>query len=112
MNTRAKLRGAVGRITTKEWRSILTSQEGKCARCDASSKLTVDHVIPIARGGPHWPWNVQGLCADCNRSKYDNMTDADVRLIYSRPDAVAWLSTEEGAKARAYIESLALPAAA
>ena len=32
-------------------------------------KHEVDHIIPLAKGGPHLPWNLQVITKDENRSK-------------------------------------------
>jgi len=30
----------------------------------------MDHVVPLARGGMHQPWNIQPLCRTCNQVKH------------------------------------------
>lgn len=46
-----------------------------CAYCDASfTRMVVaeiDHVVPLAKGGPHEWGNLAPACAACNRSKSD-----------------------------------------
>lgn len=43
-----------------------------CSHCkqiiDVSNAF-IDHIIPVARGGPSEDWNLQILCNDCNRRK-------------------------------------------
>ncbi len=34
-------------------------------------KYEVDHVIPLSKGGPHLPWNLQVITAKQNREKYN-----------------------------------------
>lgn len=42
----------------------------KCLACGStSSKLTIDHVIPISLGGDDIESNIQPLCKSCNSSK-------------------------------------------
>jgi 5-methylcytosine-specific restriction endonuclease McrA len=40
-----------------------------CQVCLALEDLTVDHIIPIARGGTHARTNLQVLCRACNSAK-------------------------------------------
>jgi len=35
--------------------------------------LEEDHVVPLARGGPHEPWNVVRACFLCNQDKSDKL---------------------------------------
>ncbi|WP_415923438.1 HNH endonuclease [Streptomyces sp. WI03-4A] len=37
----------------------------------ASADLTVDHVVPLAKGGGHEPSNLRVLCRGCNARKRD-----------------------------------------
>ena len=48
---------------------------GICAVCRtrvAKDKVTVDHIIPISRGGSHTWNNVQLVHRSCNQGKYDS----------------------------------------
>lgn len=45
---------------------------GRCAHCDATERLTVDHIIPYSKGGGHDLSNLQCLCWPCNRRKGDS----------------------------------------
>lgn len=42
---------------------------GECRACGSTGNLTVDHVIPVARGGSDRRHNLQCLCQPCNSSK-------------------------------------------
>jgi len=56
----------------QQWELIKKSQNYKCAWCEKSEpdiKLTIDHIIPVSRGGPHTQSNIQGLCRACNAKK-------------------------------------------
>lgn len=44
---------------------------GVCERCGATDNLTVDHRIPLSRGGKDDPSNLACLCGSCNSSKSD-----------------------------------------
>ncbi|MBR1609540.1 MAG: HNH endonuclease [Kiritimatiellae bacterium] len=40
-----------------------------CGRKVPASELTMDHVVPVARGGTSTPGNVVPCCRACNASK-------------------------------------------
>lgn len=56
-------------VTAKEWRSIKNRHDNRCAYCNAKTKLTMDHVVPLSRGGRHAPANILPACMPCNLSK-------------------------------------------
>lgn len=43
----------------------------KCAWCFSVQDLTIDHILPIAKGGKSTPENTQILCRKCNNEKAD-----------------------------------------
>lgn len=55
---------------TAWWRQVL--QRGECHYCGrqvGAAALTMDHVVPVARGGRSTRGNVVPACAACNKSK-------------------------------------------
>jgi hypothetical protein len=60
-------------LTLLQWDKILESQGNKCAICGKrfckSRPPTVDHIIPLSKGGGLTFENVQALCRSCNSSK-------------------------------------------
>lgn len=42
---------------------------GKCAHCEKTDGLTIDHKIPYSRGGSDDIANLQALCKSCNSRK-------------------------------------------
>lgn len=40
-----------------------------CRHCGIRRYLTIDHVVPLARGGQHKRSNFQTLCSKCNNAK-------------------------------------------
>ena len=50
-----------------------------CQYCGAKEKLTLDHVIPISKGGPSSWENVVTACSPCN-SKKGNKTPAEANM--------------------------------
>lgn len=64
---RAKLRGnGVFQVTEKE---LIRLYASPCAHCGTMENVTIDHIIPVARGGRHSIGNLQPLCLTCNSSK-------------------------------------------
>ena len=58
----------------KQKHDLFGKQEGKCAGCKILfpfPNLTIDHVVPRARGGTDHLENLQLLCAACNSIKGD-----------------------------------------
>jgi 5-methylcytosine-specific restriction endonuclease McrA len=66
---RARGLAAEGRFTADDVSRITKAQGGKCACCRKRHKLTVDHIVPLVKGGSNWPSNLQMLCRPCNSSK-------------------------------------------
>lgn len=61
-------------VTPAEWETICAAytnadQEIECAYCHKPCAATIDHVVPIARGGRDEPTNVVPCCRFCNTSK-------------------------------------------
>ena len=61
-----------GNFTIGEW-ELLKKQYGNicpmCGKKEPEIKLTVDHVIPINKGGINFIENIQPLCGNCNSIK-------------------------------------------
>ncbi len=70
---RARKAGNGGNVTASEWKEQLEVFGRRCAYCLTSdAKLQMEHIIPIARGGPHTIENVVPACGPCNNRKYAN----------------------------------------
>jgi len=61
-----KLGNGVFKISQKEILNIIRSS---CVACGSYDKITMDHIIPLSRGGRHSIGNLQPLCFSCNASK-------------------------------------------
>lgn len=58
------IRKSIGDNTRKD---VLSG--GVCAACGTDQFLTVDHIVPVSRGGSSERHNLQALCETCNRKK-------------------------------------------
>lgn len=75
-----KQKNGVYLITDKDMRYL----SGPCAYCGSTENITMDHVIPISRGGTHGIGNLVPACLSCNNSKLDK-TFAEWKYGKSRP---------------------------
>ena len=57
------------RATTEEMAEVFRRHGHKCLKCGTQYDLTVDHKIPLARGGDWSIDNLEPLCRSCNSSK-------------------------------------------
>lgn len=75
---RAKKAENGGSFTTAEWQALKAQYSFQCLRCrrrEPEIKLTMDHVVPVTRGGSNDISNIQPLCQKCNLSKGTQMID-------------------------------------
>lgn len=70
-------RGGEGFCTKEQYAARWAMTGGMCWICRVAQADTIDHVIPVSRGGTNWPANLRPACMDCNRRKYNKViTDA------------------------------------
>jgi 5-methylcytosine-specific restriction endonuclease McrA len=68
-----KAQNGVFEVSKKELHKLMNSP---CVACGSTERITIDHIIPIARGGAHSIGNLQPLCKSCNSSKiHKTMTE-------------------------------------
>lgn len=69
---RAILRGQEAKATPKQIEAQRVKAKGKCYYCRQKFKhLTIDHIVPIAKGGGHTLDNIVFACHACNSEKRD-----------------------------------------
>lgn len=66
---RKQHRRAAGTLTPAEWLGIVALFNCECAYCGSHSRLTMDHVVPVSRGGKTTLDNIIPACSSCNSSK-------------------------------------------
>ena len=65
------------------WRqSIKDKWKHKCAYCESTECLTIDHIVPQSKGGSDFLTNVLCCCRRCNNSK-------------SHTDWIEWYSSQD-----------------
>lgn len=62
-------------IGKKHIREFIFKRDKKCLRCNSINRLTIDHIIPITKGGENKLSNLQTLCKSCNSIKSNNYKD-------------------------------------
>ncbi len=77
-NRRARIQQAGGSFTSREWKKLCKHYNYMCLCCgrrEPEIKLTVDHVVPLSKGGANSIDNIQPLCQSCNSSKHRRTID-------------------------------------
>ncbi len=59
---------APGCCSKDQWLARWNYFGGRCWMCSADAD-SIDHVIPLARGGTNWPSNLRPACRRCNSAK-------------------------------------------
>jgi 5-methylcytosine-specific restriction endonuclease McrA len=69
-NRRAQRAGQ--RFTTRDWVRLCRRYGGRCAYCHQvpTAGLTIEHVIPLIRGGVNTIGNIVPACRSCNFAKH------------------------------------------
>jgi 5-methylcytosine-specific restriction endonuclease McrA len=76
-------------VTRRISRRVLFARDGwQCAYCgSATTRLTLDHVVPRSRGGASVWENVVASCAPCNHRKGDRLLEETSMTLRTRPRA-------------------------
>lgn|SRR3990167_775840 len=82
-NRIARIHNASGDFSLEYFKWLIRQLDGVCVMCNKKfllSTLTIDHAIPITKGGKHDNANVQPLCKICNARKGNRATFYDPRV--------------------------------
>ena len=71
-------RGASGAFTEEQLSARIVYYGGRCFYCNSDNATTIDHRIPISKGGTNWPSNLVPCCKSCNSRKRDK-TETEFR---------------------------------
>ena len=58
-----------GKFTKEEWLEILKEYDYRCIYCGSKERITVDHALPICKGGTNHKDNIVPACYECNVKK-------------------------------------------
>lgn len=61
------------RISKKKRLEVFERDHWACNVCGSRSNLTVDHILPVSKGGGKELSNLQVLCGTCNELKGDKV---------------------------------------
>jgi len=71
---RARIKNTEATLTVEQWENILMIQSNHCNVCGKrftkKRPPTIDHIIPVSRGGGLTYENIQALCKSCNSRKH------------------------------------------
>ena len=70
-----------GRLLWTDIRALNIFQENICNECfkKMGDAYTIDHIIPISKGGEHVNYNIQLLCHPCNSMKQARILERDIQ---------------------------------
>ena len=57
-------------------RQVYNIQNGRCSMCGDKiqyTNFTVDHIIPVCKGGSNTLDNMEAMCGICNQMKRDHL---------------------------------------
>jgi 5-methylcytosine-specific restriction endonuclease McrA len=94
---RARVVSAKGFWTQDEWLALVAACWSACAYCARFVALTVDHRVPLKRGGSNWVWNLLPACLPCNRrkgSRTEREYKEEIRSEKTAQTATEWELTE------------------
>jgi 5-methylcytosine-specific restriction endonuclease McrA len=77
----------VWKIPPVSRKEVLRRDNYQCQYCASKKQLTIDHVIPVSKGGKHTWDNVVIACAPCNSRKGDRTPQQAGMLLTTKPKA-------------------------
>jgi len=81
---RARVLNAEGNVTAGEFAVLCAAYAFRCGYCFLKKKLTMDHAIPLTRGGSHTIDNIIPACKSCNCQKRA-WTDGEFFSLFRLP---------------------------
>jgi len=78
--------------------NVFLRDQHTCQYCGirlSDKKLTIDHVLPLSKGGRHSWENVVAACAPCNNKKGDRTPEQVGWRLLKSPKAPRWLPNSD-----------------
>lgn len=78
---RTRLAGNGGKFNYGEWETLKAQYNWTCPCCkrgEPNIKLTMDHIIPVSKGGSSNIENIQPLCRSCNSKKHNKVIKYEI----------------------------------
>lgn len=75
------------RVPPVNRREVLRRDHHTCQYCGSTHNLTLDHVVPLSRGGSHTWDNVVTACERCNQCKGNRTPEEAGMVLRSKPRA-------------------------
>lgn len=75
---RARLSESAENYTAEQWLALKAAVEYTCLCCgrqEPEIQLTVDHIVPVSKGGGNGIEQIQPLCGECNNVKHAREMD-------------------------------------
>jgi 5-methylcytosine-specific restriction endonuclease McrA len=67
-----------GTISSSKRERIYKRDGRRCMWCGRKDNLTIDHIVPLSKGGSNDDENLQTLCKSCNQDKADELPGTQV----------------------------------
>lgn len=61
------------RLSKARRQQVMERDWNQCVHCWTVHNLTIDHIVPLSKGGTNDPDNLQVLCRRCNLLKGDRL---------------------------------------
>ena len=65
----------MSKVSKKVREEIYYRDWNACLKCFSEVNITIDHIIPLSKGGTNHKENLQTLCKPCNEEKADRAID-------------------------------------
>lgn len=92
--------------------NIFLRDKNQCQYCEThfpSHQLTLDHVIPLSKGGGHSWENITTACHSCNNKKGNKTLKEYGHQPLNKPSEPKWLPQKQIHKAEKHLPTSWLP---